>query len=163
ESAAAQADAAFQNLQSNADPSTVARCSVIHAKLLQLRSRYDEARNHLARALPLLNKAFDSYTPYLALHLWDESLLHLGEWGEFQRSNSAMQEMAKKLGSERREIAIPEHLSQDELIAKMNGALKLPGLANAWTMRVRGRIDMLTTGIRTTLGLKISGADADRA
>jgi predicted ATPase len=106
ESAAAQADAAFQNLQSSADASTVARCSVIHSKLLQLRSRYDEARNYLARALPLLNKAFDSYTPYLALHLWEESLLHLGEWGEFQRSNSAMQEMAKKLGSERREIAI---------------------------------------------------------
>jgi Cu(I)/Ag(I) efflux system membrane protein CusA/SilA len=41
----------------------------------------------------------------------------------------------------------------------MNEALKLPGLSNAWTMPVKGRIDMLTTGIRTPVGLKISGAD----
>ncbi|MDP3695668.1 MAG: efflux RND transporter permease subunit, partial [Desulfocapsaceae bacterium] len=35
----------------------------------------------------------------------------------------------------------------------------LPGLANSWTMPIKGRIDMLTTGIRTPVGLKISGAD----
>ena len=52
----------------------------------------------------------------------------------------------------------PDHISQDELVAQMNEALNLPGLANAWTMPIRGRIDMLTTGIRTPVGLKISGA-----
>jgi Cu(I)/Ag(I) efflux system membrane protein CusA/SilA len=41
----------------------------------------------------------------------------------------------------------------------MNEALKLPGVANAWTMPVKGRIDMLTTGVRTPVGLKIYGAD----
>lgn len=41
----------------------------------------------------------------------------------------------------------------------MDQALKLPGLANAWTMPVKGRIDMLTTGVRTPVGLKISGTD----
>mgnify|MGYP001143297522 CR=1 FL=1 len=41
----------------------------------------------------------------------------------------------------------------------MNAALKLPGLSNAWTMPIKGRIDMLTTGIRTPIGIKISGAD----
>jgi Cu(I)/Ag(I) efflux system membrane protein CusA/SilA len=41
----------------------------------------------------------------------------------------------------------------------MNEALKLPGLANAWTMPIRGRIDMLTTGVRTPVGLKIAGDD----
>ena len=41
----------------------------------------------------------------------------------------------------------------------MNEALRLPGLSNAWTMPIKGRIDMLTTGIRTPVGLKISGAD----
>ena len=41
----------------------------------------------------------------------------------------------------------------------MNDALKLPGLSNAWTMPIKGRIDMLTTGIRTPVGLKISGAN----
>jgi Cu(I)/Ag(I) efflux system membrane protein CusA/SilA len=53
----------------------------------------------------------------------------------------------------------PDHLSQEELIAQMNEALALPGLSNAWTMPIKGRIDMLTTGIRTPVGLKIQGAD----
>ena len=41
----------------------------------------------------------------------------------------------------------------------MDQALRVPGVTNAWTMPVKGRIDMLTTGMRTPLGLKISGAD----
>jgi len=55
----------------------------------------------------------------------------------------------------------PDHISQEQLINELNLQLKLPGLANAWTMPVRGRIDMLTTGIRTPLGLKISGAEPE--
>jgi Cu(I)/Ag(I) efflux system membrane protein CusA/SilA len=51
------------------------------------------------------------------------------------------------------------HLTQDELINEMNEALKLPGLANAWTMPIKGRIEMLSTGLRTPIGIKISGAD----
>ena len=50
-------------------------------------------------------------------------------------------------------------LTQDELINEMNEALKLPGLANAWTMPIKGRIEMLSTGLRTPIGIKISGAD----
>ena len=53
----------------------------------------------------------------------------------------------------------PDHISREELVAEMNEALRLPGLANGWTMPIKGRIDMLTTGIRTPIGLKISGAD----
>ena len=49
--------------------------------------------------------------------------------------------------------------SQEQLVEEMDRALRLPGLSNAWTMPVRGRIDMLTTGIRTPVGLKISGAN----
>jgi Cu(I)/Ag(I) efflux system membrane protein CusA/SilA len=53
----------------------------------------------------------------------------------------------------------PDTLSTEELINQMNAALKLPGVSNSFTMPIRGRIDMLTTGIRTPVGLKISGAD----
>ena len=53
----------------------------------------------------------------------------------------------------------PDRLSTEKLISRMNEALTLPGLANGWTMPIKGRIDMLTTGIRTPVGLKISGAD----
>ena len=52
-----------------------------------------------------------------------------------------------------------DHISQEDLVAQLNEALKLPGLSNAWTMPIKGRIDMLTTGIRTPVGLKISGGD----
>ncbi len=50
-------------------------------------------------------------------------------------------------------------LSWDELIAEMDEALTLPGLVNAWTMPIKARIDMLSTGIRTPVGIKIFGGD----
>jgi copper/silver efflux system protein len=53
----------------------------------------------------------------------------------------------------------PDHISQEELVAELDAALTLPGVANAWTQPVRGRIDMLTTGVRTPVGLKIAGGD----
>jgi copper/silver efflux system protein len=52
-----------------------------------------------------------------------------------------------------------DSISEEELLSEMNAALKLPGVNNAWTMPIRGRIDMLTTGIRTPVGLKISGGN----
>jgi Cu(I)/Ag(I) efflux system membrane protein CusA/SilA len=52
-----------------------------------------------------------------------------------------------------------DRLSQDELVAEMDRALTLPGVANAWTMPIKGRIAMLATGVRTSIGLKIAGAD----
>ena len=50
-------------------------------------------------------------------------------------------------------------ISAEELIRLMDESLKVPGLTNAWTMPIKGRIDMLTTGMRTPVGLKISGAN----
>jgi copper/silver efflux system protein len=53
----------------------------------------------------------------------------------------------------------PDRLSWDELVAEMDAALQIPGTTNAWTMPIKARIDMLTTGIRTPVGLKVYGAD----
>jgi Cu(I)/Ag(I) efflux system membrane protein CusA/SilA len=53
----------------------------------------------------------------------------------------------------------PDTISSDDLIHLMDQSLKVPGLSNAWTMPIKGRMDMLTTGMRTPVGLKISGAD----
>ncbi len=53
----------------------------------------------------------------------------------------------------------PDHISQEDLIDQMNEALRMPGVSNAWTMPIRNRIDMLTTGIRTPVGVKIFGSD----
>jgi Cu(I)/Ag(I) efflux system membrane protein CusA/SilA len=55
-----------------------------------------------------------------------------------------------------------DHISEQELIAEMNTALKVPGFSNYWTAPIRGRIEMLTTGIRTPVGLKIQGGDVER-
>jgi copper/silver efflux system protein len=53
----------------------------------------------------------------------------------------------------------PDTISTGDLVSQMDAALKLPGVSNAWTMPIRGRIDMLSTGIRTPVGLKVAGAD----
>jgi Cu(I)/Ag(I) efflux system membrane protein CusA/SilA len=53
----------------------------------------------------------------------------------------------------------PDHISEEQLVEEMNAALTYPGVSNAWTMPIKGRTDMLTTGIRTPVGLKVSGAD----
>jgi len=47
----------------------------------------------------------------------------------------------------------------DTLIAEMNKALQFPGISNAWTMPIKARIDMLSTGIRTPIGVKVYGPD----
>jgi len=53
----------------------------------------------------------------------------------------------------------PSHLTQDELIDKMNSALQIPGLSNLWVQPIRNRIDMLSTGIKSPVGIKIAGPD----
>ena len=52
-----------------------------------------------------------------------------------------------------------DRLSWDELVAEMDAKLKFPGVTNSWTMPIKGRIDMLTTGVRTPIGIKIYGSD----
>src|SRR6266851_7917694 len=53
----------------------------------------------------------------------------------------------------------PPGMTVDQLISDMNKALQFPGVSNAWTMPIRGRIDMLSTGIRTPVGVKVYGPD----
>jgi copper/silver efflux system protein len=52
-----------------------------------------------------------------------------------------------------------DHISYEELVDEMDRALKIPGTTNAWTMPIKARIDMLSTGIRTPIGIKVFGAD----
>jgi Cu(I)/Ag(I) efflux system membrane protein CusA/SilA len=53
----------------------------------------------------------------------------------------------------------PEQISKDQLINEMDQALRITGVTNAWTMPIKARIDMLSTGVRTPIGIKILGAD----
>jgi Cu(I)/Ag(I) efflux system membrane protein CusA/SilA len=52
-------------------------------------------------------------------------------------------------------------ITTDKLIAELDKALQFPGVSNAWTMPIRARIDMLSTGIRTPIGIKVFGRDLD--
>lgn len=58
----------------------------------------------------------------------------------------------------------PEHewregMTMDQLIRELDDAINFPGLTNAWTMPIKTRIDMLSTGIKTPVGIKLMGPD----
>lgn len=53
----------------------------------------------------------------------------------------------------------PETISEEQLVDEMNEKLNFPGMPNIWTMPIKNRIDMLSTGIRSTLGIKVFGPD----
>ncbi|MBI1886878.1 MAG: efflux RND transporter permease subunit [Nitrosomonadales bacterium] len=52
-------------------------------------------------------------------------------------------------------------MNMDKLIAEMDKALQFPGMANSWTMPIKARLDMLATGIRTPIGIKVYGKDLE--
>ncbi|MEO5341584.1 MAG: efflux RND transporter permease subunit [Magnetococcus sp. MYC-9] len=52
-------------------------------------------------------------------------------------------------------------LTLDGLVAEMDAALQMPGVSNAWTMPLKARIDMLSTGIRTPIGIKVFGKNLE--
>jgi copper/silver efflux system protein len=54
-----------------------------------------------------------------------------------------------------------EGVTSESLKSEMDAALQFPGVSNAWTMPIRARIDMLSTGIRTPVGVKVYGTDLD--
>jgi Cu(I)/Ag(I) efflux system membrane protein CusA/SilA len=56
----------------------------------------------------------------------------------------------------------PDRISQEDLVDEMDRALRIPGATNAWTMPIRNRVDMLTTGVRTPVGVKVLGAELNR-
>jgi len=52
-----------------------------------------------------------------------------------------------------------EGMTREKLIAELDQAIQFPGLTNAWTMPIKTRIDMLSTGIKTPVGIKVAGPD----
>src|SRR5690606_13542259 len=52
-------------------------------------------------------------------------------------------------------------MTVEKLVAEMDAALRLPGLTSAWTMPIKTRLDMLSTGVRTPVGIRVSGPGLD--
>ncbi len=86
-------------------------------------------------------------------------------YGKAGRANTATDpaptEMFETVINLKPESAWREGVTIDGLIAEMDRALQFPGVSNAWTMPIKARIDMLSTGIRTPVGIKLFGPDLE--
>ncbi len=84
-------------------------------------------------------------------------------WGKAGRANTATDpaglDMFETTITLKPESAWRPGMTYDRLVAAMDSAVRLPGVTNAWTMPIKARIDMLATGIRTPVGIKIFGPD----
>jgi Cu(I)/Ag(I) efflux system membrane protein CusA/SilA len=84
-------------------------------------------------------------------------------YGKAGRANTATDpaptEMFETVINLRPEAEWRAGMDIDKLIAEMDKALQFPGVSNAWTMPIKARIDMLSTGIRTPIGIKVFGKD----
>ncbi|SEO45956.1 efflux RND transporter permease subunit [Nitrosovibrio sp. Nv6] len=83
--------------------------------------------------------------------------------GKAGRANTATDpaplEMAETIVNLKPQSEWRAGITVDKLIAEMDHALQMPGVSNAWTMPIKNRIDMLATGIRTPVGVKVFGKD----
>jgi Cu(I)/Ag(I) efflux system membrane protein CusA/SilA len=86
-------------------------------------------------------------------------------WGKAGRANTATDpaptEMFETVINLKPEAQWRPGMTTDKLVAEMDRALQFPGVANAWTMPIKARLDMLATGIRTPIGIKVFGKDLD--
>jgi Cu(I)/Ag(I) efflux system membrane protein CusA/SilA len=84
-------------------------------------------------------------------------------FGKAGRANSATDpaplEMAETVINLKPEKDWRPGMTMDRLIAEMDRAVQIPGVSNAWTMPIKARTDMLSTGIRTPIGIKVFGTD----
>jgi copper/silver efflux system protein len=101
------------------------------------------------------------------LRIQDQALKAFPEvqhvWGKAGRANTATDpaglDMFETTVTLRPENEWRRGMTYEGLIAEMDSAVRLAGVTNAWTMPIKGRIDMLATGIRTPVGIKIFGPD----
>jgi copper/silver efflux system protein len=84
-------------------------------------------------------------------------------FGKAGRANTATDpaplEMSETVVNLKPESEWRKGMTLDSLVAEMDQAVRLPGISNAWTMPIKARIDMLSTGIRTPIGIKVFGND----
>ena len=86
-------------------------------------------------------------------------------FGKAGRANSATDpaplEMAETIINLKPESEWRPGMNIDKLIAELDRAVQMPGVSNAWTMPIKARLDMLATGIRTPIGIKVFGRDLE--
>jgi Cu(I)/Ag(I) efflux system membrane protein CusA/SilA len=139
-------------------PTTMPGISISEAqKLLQVSDRAIKQFPEVDRVLGKAGRADTSTDPAPLSML--ETVITLKPTSEWRRVPTWYSSWAPEWMKSIFRHVTPDHISQEELVNQLNEALQYPGVSNAWTMPIKARTDMLTTGIRTPVGLKISGAD----
>lgn len=142
-------------------PTTVPGISVTEAqRLLQVQDKILKSFPEVERVFGKAGRA-ETATDPAPLSMMETVIVlkPQSEWPKVKRwySDRAPEWMQKIL---RR--AWPDHMSTQDLVygpGGMNEAMQIPGVVNAWTMPIKARIDMLSTGVRTPVGVKILGPD----
>lgn len=139
-------------------PTTLPGISVTEAsRLLQVQDRILKGFPEVERVFGKAGRAESSTDP--APFSMMETVIVLKPESEWRKVNRWYSAWAPEFLKAMFRSAWPDHISQDELIAEMDRELQFPGVTNAWTMPIKARIDMLTTGVRTPVGIKIYGSD----
>jgi Cu(I)/Ag(I) efflux system membrane protein CusA/SilA len=139
-------------------PSTMPGISIGEAqKLLQATDRIIKRFPEVDRVLGKAGRAETSTDPAPLSML--ETVITLKPKSEWRKVDTWYSSWAPEWAKAIFRRVTPDHISTEDLVGQLNAALQIPGVSNAWTMPVKARIDMLTTGVRTPVGLKISGAD----
>src|SRR5438270_6899569 len=139
-------------------PSTMPGISIVESqKLLQLTDRIIKSFPEVDHVIGKAGRA-DTATDPAPLSML-ETVIVLRPQSEWRKADVWYSSWAPTWLLPALRRITPDHISEQQLVTEMNEQLKIPGLSNSWTMPIRGRIDMLSTGIRTPLGLKIQGDD----
>jgi Cu(I)/Ag(I) efflux system membrane protein CusA/SilA len=139
-------------------PSTIPGISIGEAqKLLQVTDRILTRFPEVDRVLGKAGRA-DTSTDSAPLSML-ETVIVLKPKSQWRRVDTWYSSWAPEWLKQGLRHITPDHISPEELVNEMNRTLQIPGVANAWTMPIKGRIEMLSTGIRTPVGIKISGGD----
>jgi Cu(I)/Ag(I) efflux system membrane protein CusA/SilA len=139
-------------------PSTLPGISVTEAqRLLQTQDRIIKQFPEVDRVLGKAGRAETSTDP--APFSMMETVIALKPHEQWRHTDTWYSDWAPEWLKPPLRHITSDRLSTDQLVQQMNEALKLPGTTNAWTMPIKARIDMLTTGVRTPVGIKIYGAD----
>ncbi|MDF1555535.1 MAG: CusA/CzcA family heavy metal efflux RND transporter [Deferrisomatales bacterium] len=139
-------------------PVTMPGISIAEAeRLLQVTDRIIKQFPEVDRVLGKAGRADTSTDPAPLSML--ETVITLKPKSEWRRVPTWYSDWAPEWAAAVLRRFTPDHISTAELIDELDEALDIPGLSNSWTMPIKGRIDMLTTGMRTPVGLKIHGDD----
>ena len=137
-------------------PSTMPGISIAEAqRLLQVTDRVIKQFPEVDRVLGKAGRAETSTDP-APLSMF-ETVIILKPKSEWRRVNTWYSEWAPEWIKPVFRSVTADHISPEELVNQLHEALKIHGLSNSWTMPIRARIDMLSTGMRTPVGLKIQG------